>query len=114
MKLSLFLLSIAAALTILIGYSVYTYSVDARKLTSTVIFSFTFLTYSGMLLGIKMDYPKANVLKNTTSVLFALYSLIITMLFVRAEYTIPLYLLINVVPLLIYGTIINFFSKAKY
>ena len=114
MKPNLFLLMIAAALTAIFAYTVYSYSLDSRSLMSTIIFSLTFLTYSGILLGFKMNYEKGQVLKNTVSILFILYSLIITLLFIRLEYTKPLYLLINAVPLLIYGAIINFFSKAKY
>lgn len=114
MKPNLFLLLIAAALTATFAYTVYSYSVESRSVMSTLIFSLTFLTYSGMLLGIRMNYDKSQVLKNTVTILFISYSLIITLLFIRLEYTKPLYLLINFVPLLIYGAIINFFSKAKY
>jgi len=114
MKTNLFPLIIAVALTALIGYSVYSYSLEARKTLSTVIFSLTFLTYTGMLLGIRMDYGKAQALKNTVSVLFTFYALFISFLFIRSEYTIPMYLLINIAPLLIYGAIINFFNKAKF
>jgi len=113
MKANIFLLIIAAALTALIGYSVYSYSIDTRKMLSTVIFSFTFLIYTGMLLGFKIGYEKAQALKNTVSVLFLLYSIVISLVFIRVEYTIPLYLLINGLPLLIYGAIINFFTKNK-
>ena len=114
MKLNSLLLIIATVLTILIGYSIYTYSVDTRKILSTVIFSFTFLIYVGMLLGVRMEYEKTQVLKNNGSVLFALYSLFICFIFIYTEYSIPIYLLINIGPLLIYSTIIIFFNKAKY
>lgn len=114
MKPNLFLLIIAAALTAIFAYSVYSYSVESRNVMSTIVFSFTFLIYTGLLFGFKMDYDKGQVLKNTVSILFALYSLMIALLFIKSEYTKPLYLLINIVPLLIYGIIINFFSKAKY
>ena len=114
MKPNLFLFMIAAALTAIFAYAVYSYSVESRSVMSTVVFSSTFLIYSGMLFGIRMDYEKSQVLKNTVSILFTLYSLIIALLFIKADYTKPLYLLINIVPLLVYGVIINFFSKAKY
>lgn len=114
MKPNIFLLIIAVALTALVGYSVYSYSVEARKVISTVVFCATFLIYTGMLFGFKMEYPKAQVIKNTVSVLFTLYSLAVSLFFISAEYTIPLYLLINVAPLLIYGAILNFFNKANF
>lgn len=114
MKPNLFLFIIAAALTAIFAYSVFSYSVESRKIMSTIVFSLIFLIYSGILLGVRMDYEKGQILKNTVSILFTLYTLIITTFFIGTEYTKPLYLLINIVPLLIYGIIINFFTKAKY
>ena len=114
MKPNIFLLIIATAITALIGYSVYSYSVDTRKVLSTIIFSFTFLIYSGMLLGVRLDYEKAQLLKNGLSILFILYSLLIIFLYISIPYTIPFYLLINLLPLLIYCVLINFFVKAKF
>jgi hypothetical protein len=114
MKSNFFLLIIAAALTALIGYAVYAYSVEPRKVLSTVIFSISFFGYVAMLLGVSYEYSKAHVVKNVTSLLFAFYSLGIGYFFIQTEYSIPLYLIANGVPLLIYGVIINFFTKAKY
>ena len=114
MKTNIFLLIITIALTTLIGYSVYSYSVDVRKVLSTAIFSVTFLIYTGILLGFRINYDKANFLKNTVSILFIFYSLIISYIFIRVEYSTPFFLLINMAPLLIYITIIYFLNKSKF
>ncbi len=114
MKPNFFLLIITVCLTALIGYSVFSYSVDTRKVLSTIVFSTTFLIYCGILIGFTVEYSKGQILKNTMSILFLLYSLCVSLFLIKSEYTVPLYLLINFVPLLIYGAIINYFVKAKY
>ena len=114
MKPNYFLLIIALGLTALVGYSVYAYSVEARKVLSTIVFCTTFLVYLGMLFGFRIEYPKAQILKNTVSILFIIFSLLSNLYYLNIEYTIPLYLLINISPLLIYAVIINFFSKPKF
>ncbi len=114
MKPNIFLILIAIVLTALFSFSVYSYSVESKRILSTVIFSFTFLVYIGMLLGYKMEYDKAQVLKNTVSILFIIFSAIVTLFYLRIDYSIPLYLLINIVPLLIYAAVVNGFAKAKF
>lgn len=114
MKPKIFSLTIAIILSSLIAYTVYAYSVESKKTISTVFAFISFFSYLGGLIGVKADYEKAQTLKSTVSVIFIFINILSTFVFLRADYAIPLYLLINGFILLTYYGLVNFFVKAKF
>lgn len=114
MKPNFFLLLITALLSTLISYTVYSYSLESTKNISLTFSFITFFSYLGALLGVKFEYEKSQVLKNTVSVVFVLINLALTFIFLTLDYSIPIYLLVNGSILLIFYSILYFFNKSKF
>lgn len=114
MKINSFLIVITILLTVMISYSVFSYSQEANMILSTVVSSVTYLSYLGGLLAVKFEYPKGQVLKTTTSLIFLFLNIFLTLVFLKINYSVPFFILINGSILLIYYSILYFFVKAKY
>lgn len=114
MKINSFLIVISILLTILISFSVYSYSQQANIILSTVVSTVTYLSYLGGLLALKFENQKGQVLKTTISVIFLFLNIAITLIFLKINYSFPLYILINGSILLVYFSLLYFFLKAKY
>ena len=112
MKTNSFLLAIAFFLTVLISFTVFSYSLESTKYLSTIFSFLTFFSYLGALIGVKFEYEKSHLLKNTVSTVFILLNCILTVIFLKIDYSLPIYLLINGSVLLIYFSILYFFNKS--
>lgn len=114
MKINSFLIVISFLLTAMISFSVFSYSQESTMILSTVVSSITYLSYLGGLLAVKFEDQRGNVLKTTTSIVFLIINIFLTFIFLKFNYSIPLFILINGSVLLIYYSILYFFVKAKY
>ena len=113
MKPNFFLLIIAFLLTSLISFTIYSYSLATTRNISTVFSFLTFFSYLGALIGVKFEYQKAQVLKNTLTIVFLLVNCILITIFLKIDYSLPIYFLLNGGILLIYYTILYFFNKSN-
>lgn len=114
MKFKNFSLAIALLISALIAYTVYAYSLEAKKTLSTIFAFVSFSSYIGGLIGVKTDYDKGQTLKNTVSVIFIFINVATTLMFLHENYSEPIYLLVNGLVLLSYYGLVNFFTKAKF
>lgn len=114
MKANIFFIFISIFLTSLISYSVYSYSMKDTKILSTIISSITFITYISGLLGLKLEYGKSQILKTNVSIVYLIINIFITMIFLKLNYSNPIYILLNGFFVLTYVSFLYFFSKNKF
>ena len=114
MKAKFLNMTIATIISALFAYGFYAFCVTAEYALLLAIGGFiSMLVPVAVAVGMAFDFPRTGVMARTLSAVFALVAFISHVLFTMVYFTVPLYIIVNGIILLVFLLILNSIIKTK-